>query len=72
LIVPTDGLWRGAIFNLEPVSVIAGILGGDHTQAAANPFFASSPPPWAYLGYTAAWAVIVFALATWSFRRREV
>ncbi|HWD07722.1 MAG TPA: ABC transporter permease [Actinomycetota bacterium] len=73
LIVPTDGLWRGAIFNLEPVSVIAGFLGGgDRTQVAANPFFASAPPAWAYVGYAVFWGFAIFALATWSFSRREV
>jgi ABC-type transport system involved in multi-copper enzyme maturation permease subunit len=72
LIVPTDGLWRGAIYNLEPVSVITGILGGGRPEAAANPFFASSGPPGAYIAYAVGWAIAIFALATWSFRFREV
>lgn len=73
LIVPTDGLWRGAIFNLEPVSVITAFLsGGDRAQSAANPFFASAPPAGVYLVYTALWGLVIFALATWSFRRREI
>lgn len=72
LIMPSDGLWRGAIYALEPVSVIAGVLGSDRTQAAANPFFASSAPATAYLVWAAAWAVLVFGVAAWSFRRREV
>ncbi|MGH2718388.1 MAG: ABC transporter permease [Actinomycetota bacterium] len=72
LIVPTDGLWRGAIFNLEPVSVIAGFLSGDRAESAANPFFASAPPAAAYILYAVFWGAIIFALATWSFRRREV
>jgi ABC-type transport system involved in multi-copper enzyme maturation permease subunit len=72
LIMPTDGLWRGAIYSLEPVSVIAGVLGSDRTQAAANPFFASSGPALPYLIYCAAWAVVIFGIATVSFRYREV
>lgn len=72
LIVPTDGLWRGAIFSLEPVSVITGFLGGDHTQAAANPFFASTGPAGAYLVYCAAWVLAIFVLAAASFKYREV
>lgn len=72
LIMPSDGLWRGAIYALEPVSVIAGVLGSDRTQAAANPFFASAPPATPYLVWAAFWAVLVFGAAVWSFRRREV
>jgi ABC-type transport system involved in multi-copper enzyme maturation permease subunit len=72
LIVPSDGLWRGAVFALEPVSVIAGIEGGSHSQAAANPFFAPTGPPVAYIFWALFWGIAVFAVATWSFARREV
>lgn len=72
LILPSDGLWRGAVYSLEPAAVIAGILGSSRNQAAANPFFAPNGPPVAYLVWTAVWAVAVFGLAAWSLRRREV
>lgn len=71
LIIPSDGLWRGAVYALEPISVI-GVLGSNRTQSAANPFFASSGPPVAYLVYAACWGVAIFALAVWSFRSREI
>ncbi len=71
LLLPTDGLWRGAIYSAEPVAVLAGALGAG-PRAAANPFFASSPPPVSYLIWAACWLVIVLSLAVVSFRRREL
>lgn len=72
LIMPTDGLWRGAIFALEPAAVIATIQGGSRSQAAANPFFAANAPPTPYVIWAVLWMVAIFAIATWSFSRREI
>jgi ABC-type transport system involved in multi-copper enzyme maturation permease subunit len=71
LILPTDGLWRGAVWSLEPSLVIAAQsqLG---PGVAANPFFAAEPPPMAYVAWSVAWIVVMLALAVWSFRAREV
>ena len=71
LIVPTDGLWRGAVWSLEPSLVIAAQsqLG---PAVAANPFFAAAPPPAAYVVWAVIWIVAILALAIWSFRSREV
>ncbi len=71
LILPTDGLWRGAVWSLEPSLVIAAQsqLG---PAVAANPFFAAAPPPAAYVVWAVIWIVAILALAIWSFRSREV
>jgi len=71
LILPTDGLWRGAVWSLEPSIVIAGQqqLG---PAVAANPFFAAAPPPAAYVIWAVVWIAGMLALAIWSFRSREV
>ena len=71
LILPTDGLWRGAVWSLEPAAVIAAqsALG---PGAAANPFFAAEPPAAPYVAWSVAWIAAVLAIAVWSFRRREV
>jgi ABC-type transport system involved in multi-copper enzyme maturation permease subunit len=71
LILPTDGLWRGAVWSLEPSLVIAAQsqLG---PGVAANPFFAAEPPPLAYIAWSVAWIFVLLALAIWSFRAREV
>lgn len=74
LILPSDGLWRGAIYSLEPAAFIAATQAnsGAGRGMATFPFFAGSPPPWSYLAWSAAWVVAVLALAVWSFWRREI
>lgn len=71
LILPTDGLWRGAVYALEPAAVLAGSLGAG-PASAANPFYAAAPPPAAYLVWCALWLAAMLALAVWSFSRREI
>jgi ABC-type transport system involved in multi-copper enzyme maturation permease subunit len=71
LILPTDGLWRGGVWSLEPSIVIAAQsqLG---PAVAANPFFAAEPPPAAYVAWAIVWIAAVLGIAVWSFRSREV
>ncbi|MGH2378228.1 MAG: ABC transporter permease subunit [Candidatus Limnocylindria bacterium] len=71
LILPTDGLWRGAVYALEPAAVLAGALPRG-PASAANPFYAATAPVPAYLVWCALWLVGVLALAAWSFSRREL
>lgn len=72
LLVPTDGLWRGAVHALEPVAVLVGMRGAPPAMTAANPFFAASPPPLPYVIWSVLWIAGVLALAVWSFQRREI
>jgi ABC-type transport system involved in multi-copper enzyme maturation permease subunit len=69
-ILPTDGLWRGVIYGLEPGIVIAAASG--NPLAEANPFFASSPPTPGFLLWAVAWVVLVTLAAAFSLRRREL
>lgn len=71
LILPSDGLWRGAIYAMEPDSFLAAVRAAG-TVARANPFLAVDPPPTPFLLWSAAWFVIMLALAIWSFRTREI
>jgi ABC-type transport system involved in multi-copper enzyme maturation permease subunit len=71
LILPTDGLWRGAVWSLEPSIVIAAQQQVG-PAVAANPFFAAEPPPGAYIVWAIAWIAAMLALAIWSFRSREI
>jgi ABC-type transport system involved in multi-copper enzyme maturation permease subunit len=71
LVLPTDGLWRGAVYAMEPASVVA-TLRAAGPAAAGNPFGATEGPAAAFLAWTVAWFVLVIALTLWSFRRREV
>jgi len=71
LILPTDGLWRGAVYAMEPDAVIASLrLAG--TIGRANPFSAVDPPPTAFLAWVVVWFALMLALSIWSFRTREI
>jgi len=70
LLLPTDGLWRGAVYSLEPIAVIG--VGSASRAASINPFFAAAPPPAPFLVWAAAWVVVVLALAVFSFNRRDL
>jgi len=70
-VMPTDGLWHGAIYYLEPSSVIAQRLsepGGE----GGNPFFAVAAPSWEYLLWASIWFVAVLVASLVSFERREL
>jgi ABC-type transport system involved in multi-copper enzyme maturation permease subunit len=71
-LLPSDGLWRGAIFGLEPPAVVLVAVGRGGPAAEANPFFAMAIPPGAFLAWSAAWIAIVLAIAVVSFARRDL
>ncbi len=71
LILPTDGMWRGAVWALEPAAILETMRQAGRA-AAANPFFAPDPPPAPYLAWTAGWVAVVLGAAIWSFSRREI
>ena len=71
LLLPSDGLWRGAIFAMEPDTLIATMraLG---TAGRANPVAATDPPPDAFLVWVVIWFGLVLLGSVASFRRREI
>lgn len=71
LLLPTDGLWRGAVYAMEPASVIATFRAAGRASAA-NPFAATDAPPPAFLAWTLIWFALMVGLTLWSFRRREI
>jgi ABC-type transport system involved in multi-copper enzyme maturation permease subunit len=68
---PTDGLWRGVIYGLEPPLVILG-SGRLGAAADANPFYAAAPPPMAFVAWCIVWIALALGLAIVSLNRREV
>jgi ABC-type transport system involved in multi-copper enzyme maturation permease subunit len=70
LLIPTDGLWRGALYSLEPAVYIT--AQNTVRQSAANPFYAPAYPATPYLAWVVTWIVVVVVLAVVSFRRREL
>ncbi len=71
LLIPTDGLWHGAIFYLEPSDFIAAARAAGRARAG-NPFFAEAPLPFSYLVAVGAWFLGVLGLANWSFAKRDL
>jgi len=71
LLLPTDGLWRGAIYSLEPVAVLA--LAGTTRASSGNPFFfVAGPPPTAYLIWAFLWVIVMLRLTVVSFNQRDL
>lgn len=66
-VLPTDGLWHGAIFALEPRSVFEGAI-----AARIDVFYAATPLSWAYLAWCALWVLLALAAALVIFERREL
>ena len=69
-LLPTDALWQGVVYGLEPAFVIN--AAGGELLAEGSPFFASSPPPAALVAWSVIWVVIVLNLAVVQLRRREL
>ena len=72
ILIPTDGLWRGVIYGLEPPLVVLASATRNAEAMRANPFFASGPPPAAFVAWAAAWVVLVLIAGIALFRRREL
>jgi ABC-type transport system involved in multi-copper enzyme maturation permease subunit len=71
ILIPTDGLWHGAIFYLEPSEIIAAARVAGRARAG-NPFFAEAPLTLVYDLWVVVWLGIVVALANWSFAKRDL
>jgi ABC-type transport system involved in multi-copper enzyme maturation permease subunit len=69
-LVPTDGIWRGVVYGLEPpvaILIATGARFGD-----ANPFFATEPPSTSFIIWTIVWISVVLTVGIVAFRRREL
>lgn len=71
LLLPTDGLWRGAVYAMEPAAVVASLRAAG-AVAAGNPFGATDGPAPAFLAWTVGWFALMIGLTLWSFQRREL
>jgi len=69
LLLPTDAMWREAVFRLEPAAAFA-LTATSHTWP--GPFFVLSPPPLATVVWTIAWIAAVYAIALRSFALRDL
>ena len=70
LLLPTDALWQGVVYGLEPAFVINAAEG--EFVARSSPFFAASGPSPALVVWAVIWVGLVLALAVAQLRRREL
>jgi ABC-type transport system involved in multi-copper enzyme maturation permease subunit len=71
LVFPSDAMWRGALYALQPATFTAAAanLNGNGT---ANPFTVTSPPPQAILWWALAWTIAVLGTGVALFRTRDL
>ena len=69
ILLPTDALWQGVVYGLEPSFVINAV---EDEFARSSPFFAAAPPSVAIVAWSAIWVVLVLVLAVNQLRRREL
>jgi ABC-type transport system involved in multi-copper enzyme maturation permease subunit len=70
VLLPTDALWQGVVFGLEPSLVRSSI--GQEQIAQGNPFFAIEGPSPAFVIWAVAWVAIALIVAIVLLRRREL
>jgi ABC-type transport system involved in multi-copper enzyme maturation permease subunit len=70
VLLPTDGLWRGAMNAFQDPSALLAMSGDD--IASGFPFLGPAPLTAAYLAWTALWVVLVLGLAALAFQRRDL
>jgi ABC-type transport system involved in multi-copper enzyme maturation permease subunit len=69
MLLPTDGLWRGAMRAFQDPSALTE-MGG--SEAEAFPFLSANPLTPAYLIWATVWVLMVWALAASSFHRKDL
>jgi hypothetical protein len=69
VLLPTDGLWRGAMNGFQDPSALL-VFGGPDGQAF--PFLSAAPLSAAYLAWATVWVAMAWGLAAASFGRRDL
>jgi len=73
LAFPSDALWRGALYALQPaVFTAAAATTGANAATAVNPFTVAAPPPAALLAWACGWVAAVLVAGAASFRARDL
>ncbi len=70
MLLPTDGLWRGAMHAFQDPSALLQISGG--ADADAFPFLSAAPLTAGYLAWAAVWVAMIWGLAAVSFVRKDL
>jgi ABC-type transport system involved in multi-copper enzyme maturation permease subunit len=68
MLMPTDGLWRGAMNSFQDPALLAQVGSG----IEESPFLSMSPLTASYLAWTIVWIILVLGLTALAFRRRDL
>lgn len=68
ILLPTDGLWHGAMHAIQDPGVLTAFGGA----AVGSPFVSEAPLAVAYLAWTGLWVVLGLGLAALAFHRRDL
>lgn len=68
MLLPTDGLWRGAMNAFQDTSLFAQF----GPAISGNPFLSQAPLTVTYLGWIVVWVALVLGLAGLAFQRRDL
>ncbi|GAA4419379.1 hypothetical protein GCM10023169_09990 [Georgenia halophila] len=68
MLLPTDGLWRGAMHAFQD----PGVLGQLGAEIEGHPFLSEAPLTPAYLVWAAVWVAMIWGLALVSFARKDL
>lgn len=70
MLLPTDGLWRGAMHAFQDPTTLARY--GGPALEGGFPFLSEAPLTTTYLAYACLWVVLVLGLTAGAFRRRDL
>ena len=68
MLLPTDGLWRGAMNAFQDPTLLAQL----GPQIAESPFFSESPLSITYLAWVGVWVALMLGLTCLAFVRRDL
>jgi len=68
LLIPSDALWKGASFHLQPVAMIL----AQNVSPAANPFTSATPMAPPMLVYSVLYLVACLLLGMWVFSKKDL
>jgi hypothetical protein len=69
ILLPTDGLWRGAMHAFQDPSALRAF---GEVEGSAFPFLSQSTLSGVYLGWVVVWVLLIGGLAALAFGRRDI